>query len=241
MQSVNHTMGTQMILCLPIGFSGQHSAVSLWESIQVCFCTCHASTGAICGSGAFIGALMDLHMGPVMLLGPTMDPAIASQLSLRLPHLGLRMAEHSRRALAYAERLQQVCTAHVMLALCCDSKPCPALQLLPSSSPWGMHMQEGAAVSYPGLLSHPQHALMQRLRNADYGFGGILTLDLGSLQARFFLDMGLLPSSRVYRFAFPIMETHHRWCLAQRFHTQMPNRFSISRYLQVLNLTYPAA
>ena len=38
-------------------------------------------------------------------------------------------------------------------------------------------------MSYPGLPSHPQHALMQRLRNADYGFGGILTLDLGSLQA----------------------------------------------------------
>jgi methionine-gamma-lyase len=51
---------------------------------------------------------MDLHLGPVMLLGPTMDPAIASVLSLRLPHLGLRMAEHSRRAAAYAARLQQV-------------------------------------------------------------------------------------------------------------------------------------
>ncbi len=39
-------------------------------------------------------------------------------------------------------------------------------------------------MSYPGLESHPQHALMQRLRNGDYGCGGILTLDLGSLQAR---------------------------------------------------------
>ena len=43
-----------------------------------------------------------------MLLGPTMDPKVASELSLRLPHLGLRMAEHSRRALAFAERLQLV-------------------------------------------------------------------------------------------------------------------------------------
>lgn len=44
-----------------------------------------------------------------------MDPRTASELSLRLPHLGLRVAEHSRRALAVAERLQQVeasCSKH---------------------------------------------------------------------------------------------------------------------------------
>jgi methionine-gamma-lyase len=43
-----------------------------------------------------------------MLTGPTMDPKIASELSLRLAHLGIRMAEHSRRALAFSQRLQQV-------------------------------------------------------------------------------------------------------------------------------------
>lgn len=37
-----------------------------------------------------------------------MDPKVASELSLRIPHLGLRMAEHSRRARCFAERLQQV-------------------------------------------------------------------------------------------------------------------------------------
>lgn len=40
--------------------------------------------------------------------------------------------------------------------------------------------QEGADVGYPGLRSHKQHELLERLRNADYGHGGILTLDLGS-------------------------------------------------------------
>ena len=29
--------------------------------------------------------------GPMMLLGPTMDPKVASELLLRLPHLALRM------------------------------------------------------------------------------------------------------------------------------------------------------
>lgn len=34
--------------------------------------------------------------------GPTMDPKVASELSLRIPHLTLRVREHSGRALFYA-------------------------------------------------------------------------------------------------------------------------------------------
>ena len=64
--------------------------------------------GRSAGQAEFIGALVDLQVGPAMLTGPTMDPKVASELSLRLAHLGIRMAEHSRRALAYAQRLQQV-------------------------------------------------------------------------------------------------------------------------------------
>lgn len=62
--------------------------------------------GAICGDHDLINGMMDLHGGALMLLGPTMDPRIAFEISLRLPHLGLRMAEHSRRALAFSQRLQ---------------------------------------------------------------------------------------------------------------------------------------
>jgi methionine-gamma-lyase len=61
--------------------------------------------GAICGSTDFIMSLMDLHTGSLMLLGPTMDPRLAYSVSARLPHLGLRMREHSRRAQFFAERL----------------------------------------------------------------------------------------------------------------------------------------
>jgi methionine-gamma-lyase len=64
--------------------------------------------GAICGSEAFIGQLMDLHMGPLMMLGPTMDPHVAASISLRIPHLPLRMKAHSERALALAERMQDL-------------------------------------------------------------------------------------------------------------------------------------
>ncbi len=64
--------------------------------------------GAICGRTEFIASLMDLHEGAVMLLGPTMDPHQAAAISLRLPHLGLRMREHSERAAVFAQRLAEL-------------------------------------------------------------------------------------------------------------------------------------
>jgi methionine-gamma-lyase len=113
--------------------------------------------GAVCGTTAFITQLMDLHTGSLMLLGPTMDPQVAFDISLRLPHLGLRMAEHSRRALEIARRLQEA----------------------------------GLPVVYPGLGSHPDHALLETLANPDFGAGGVLSLDLGS-RDRAFEFMGRL-------------------------------------------------
>jgi len=102
--------------------------------------------GAICGSKEFIQSLMDLHQGALMLLGPTMDPQAAFDISLRIPHLALRMKEHSARALFLAQRLEE----------------------------------KGLKVRYPGLLSHPQHQLFKEQMNAEYGFGGIFSLDTGS-------------------------------------------------------------
>jgi methionine-gamma-lyase len=101
--------------------------------------------GAICGPSDFITSLMDLHLGSLMLLGPTMDPQTAFNISLRLPHLGLRMVEHSRRALCFAERIEEL----------------------------------GLPVIYPGLPDHPDHEVLKRLGNPDFGYGGLLALDLG--------------------------------------------------------------
>jgi methionine-gamma-lyase len=64
--------------------------------------------GVICASKEFIYELMDLHTGRVMLLGPTMDPRVAFDLIQRLPHLPLRMREHSRRAMAIARHAQSL-------------------------------------------------------------------------------------------------------------------------------------
>lgn len=100
--------------------------------------------GAICGRRDFIESLMDTHEGPLMVLGPTIDPAVAHRISLRIPHLALRMAEHGRRALFLAEQL----------------------------------VEREVNVNYPGLPNHPDHELFLSLRVPDYGFGGILTLDM---------------------------------------------------------------
>jgi methionine-gamma-lyase len=102
--------------------------------------------GAVCGTSEFIESLMDLHEGPLMLLGPTMDPKVAANISLRIPHLPLRMAAHGERALALAQRLEAF----------------------------------GAKVCYPGLEAHPDHGLLDDLRCPDYGFGGVMTIDMGT-------------------------------------------------------------
>jgi methionine-gamma-lyase len=64
--------------------------------------------GAICGPFGFIHDLMDVNTGVLMLLGPTMDPHVAFHLSLRLPHLAVRMKEHCRRAQIFADRLAEL-------------------------------------------------------------------------------------------------------------------------------------
>jgi methionine-gamma-lyase len=61
--------------------------------------------GVICASSELVHRLVDLHTGRVMLLGPTMDPRVAFDVLQRVPHLPIRMREHSRRAQAVAERL----------------------------------------------------------------------------------------------------------------------------------------
>ncbi|MGS2764880.1 aminotransferase class I/II-fold pyridoxal phosphate-dependent enzyme [Sinomicrobium sp. M5D2P9] len=41
--------------------------------------------------------------------------------------------------------------------------------------------EDGRKVVYPGLESHPGHETMKRQMNPEYGFGGMMTLDVGSL------------------------------------------------------------
>ncbi len=121
--------------------------------------------GVVCGTQELVQGLMDLHTGPLMILGPTMDPSIAAKISLRIPHLALRMVEHARRAQLFADKLAAF----------------------------------GVNVAYPGLSGHPDHELLRRLRCADYGYGGVLTLDMGTEEKAHAL-MDLLQNK--YHFGF---------------------------------------
>ena len=111
--------------------------------------------GVICCSKSFLENLMDLHLGSLMLLGPTMDPIVAFRLSLRLTHLASRMKEHSTRAMFFAKKLEE-------------------------------HNQK---VMYPGLPSHPDHALSSKHAHSEYGYGGLFTVDMGTAErAHAFMD-----------------------------------------------------
>lgn len=41
--------------------------------------------------------------------------------------------------------------------------------------------QDGLIVVYPGLASHPSHNLYKGMINPEYGFGGMMTIDVGTL------------------------------------------------------------
>ena len=108
------------------GKSGKVVVLKL-SSDKSCRNVMRAGAGAVCGDADFIRALVDLQVGPVMLMGPTMDAKVASELSLRLAHLGIRMAEHSSRAAAYAHRLHQVLPpliCRITHAECLSSSAC---------------------------------------------------------------------------------------------------------------------
>ncbi len=104
--------------------------------------------GAVCASKDFIYELMDLHKGRIMLLGPTMDPRSAYDIIQRLPHLPLRIREHSYRAQTIAERMHEI----------------------------------GAPVVYPGLPSYNQYELITSIINEGYGYGGMMTIDCGTVE-----------------------------------------------------------
>ncbi len=40
--------------------------------------------------------------------------------------------------------------------------------------------KEGLKIKYPGLASHPQHETFKKMMNPEFGFGGMLTIDMGT-------------------------------------------------------------
>jgi methionine-gamma-lyase len=54
-------------------------------------------------------------------------------------------------------------------------------------------------VVYPGLAKHPGHDTLRRIGNADYGFGGVFCVDLGTRERA---DRFMESLQNVHRFGF---------------------------------------
>lgn len=127
--------------------------------------------GAVCSDKAFINRLMDLHTGRLMLLGATMDPRVAFDLIQRLPHLAIRMREHSRRASAIAQHL-----AGMGLPV-----GYPGLTSHPHHERFKAMVNEG--YGYGGMLTldcgthELAHELMDELQNTEHF--GLIAVSLG--------------------------------------------------------------
>jgi len=127
--------------------------------------------GAICSTEEFIAELMDLYTGSLMLLGPTMDPKTAFEISMRLPHLGIRMRAHSDRAMGIATRLHDLDLPVVY----------PGLPSHPEHELMTAQLNQG--YGYGGLLTlnlnslGRANAFMEHLQNR-HGFG-FMAVSLG--------------------------------------------------------------
>ena len=42
--------------------------------------------------------------------------------------------------------------------------------------------KDGVKAVYPGLKSHPSHKIFSKMMNKEYGYGGMVTIDVGSLE-----------------------------------------------------------
>jgi methionine-gamma-lyase len=42
--------------------------------------------------------------------------------------------------------------------------------------------KDGIKTVYPGLKSHPSHEVFTKMMNEEYGYGGMVTIDVGSLE-----------------------------------------------------------
>lgn len=111
----------------------------------------------------YLGGHSDVTAGALS----TNDTALGDSLFLRRRNMGPTLDPHAAYLLGrgmktLALRLERQCSNALALAEAASS------------------MKGVATVHYPGLKSHPDHAVAKRMLTG--GFGGMLTLDLGSLK-----------------------------------------------------------
>lgn len=110
------------------------------------------TAGGIACRRTFWEHMLHATKGTHTLHGAVLDASVAHKLIVRMQDMYLRFREASQRAL--------------MIARCAE--------------------EVGITVLYPGLCTHPQHKLMESFAQSSssllhaYGYGGVLSLDLGS-------------------------------------------------------------
>lgn len=122
--------------------------------------------GAICGPKEIVKPLMDLSLGPLMILGPTINPREAYELSARLPHLSLRLKKQCNRAmkLAYRIKILDPCLKIIYPGL----PHHPQHKLLKSMRNKGYGF--GALFSFDMVTAQKANLLLDKLEN-KYHFG----------------------------------------------------------------------
>ena len=99
--------------------------------------------GVLCTTRELVDDMCNVTDGAAMLMGSTLDSLRAASILKNLRTLHVRMPQHSKNALYFAQQFE-----------------------------------DGVKVIYPGLGSHKSHEIYKSIMHPDYGFGGMLSIDV---------------------------------------------------------------
>ena len=143
--------------------------------------------GAICSTTEFINSLADVNSGTAMLLGPVLDPKLASSILKNLHTLHIRMIQHSKNALFLAERFKELGIKFNYPGL----PDHPDHHLLKSMMNEGYGF--GGMIAIDMGTAEKANTIMEKMQDADVGY---LAVSLGYFKT-LFSNSGKSTSSEV--------------------------------------------
>lgn len=127
-------------------------------------------SGAVCGPANIVDEMRHPHEGPLMLLGPTMNPNLAFEISGRIPHLGLRMKKHCKRAMKYATNLKELDPKLQVIYPGLKDHPQHSLLMSMANKGYGF----GGIFCIDMKTEESAYRLMDKLQNCSkFGFMGV--------------------------------------------------------------------
>ncbi|KAJ6694866.1 TRANS-SULFURATION ENZYME FAMILY MEMBER [Salix koriyanagi] len=126
--------------------------------------------GAICGPAEIVDQMRDPHEGPLMVLGPTMNPKLAFEISGRIPHLSMRMKKHCKRAMKFVTKIKELDPNLVVLYPGLEEHPQHSLLKSMSNKDYGF----GGVFCVDMKTEERANLLMDKLQNnSKFGFMGV--------------------------------------------------------------------